>query len=260
MARLEQLDQLKPFRQDRLRTGFFLDFDGTLAPVVLEPAAARPLPAVPDLLEDLAASYGLVAIVSGRRAPDLLDRLGVAGPRLVGLYGAEEIIGGVLRQPREATAWRATASVLAGQAAELIVATGLVGCEVELKDMALSIHYRKAVPAEPPPALLQWARSAAPAAGFQWGIGRMVMELKPSGISKAGTIERLIKELGLANAVLAGDDTADVEAMARAKEIVPSRLLRIGVRSPEQPEPLAQNSDIEVVAAASVVSLLQCCV
>lgn len=85
----------------------------------------------------------------------------------------------------------------------------------------------------------------------------MVLELKPAAISKAGTIERLINELGLRNAVLAGDDTADVDAMARAKQIVPGHLLRIGVRSKEEPEAMTTHSDVQVESVDDLVTLLQ---
>ncbi len=240
-----------------MRTGFFLDFDGTLSRVVPEPAAAKPLPGVPELLEALTSSYRLVAIVSGRRATDLLERIGVRGPRLVGLHGAEEIVRGELRQPAEAAAWRAAARRLAEEASELIVDEGLVGCEVEPKDLAVSVHYRKAVPPEPPEELLEWARSKASLFGFHFGIGRMVLEFRPAPISKAGTLERLMREFRLANAVLAGDDTADVEAMARAKEVVPGHLLRIGMRSREEPPDLLEHSDVQAESGEQLVKLLQ---
>src|SRR3954469_18159782 len=70
--------------------GIVTDFDGTLAPIVLDPAAARALPGVGPLLGRLAARYSRVGVVSGRPAAFLLDRLGpVEGLRLVGLYGLE---------------------------------------------------------------------------------------------------------------------------------------------------------------------------
>src|SRR5213593_3954017 len=46
---------LEPFVRRPHRAAVVTDFDGTLAPIVADPAAARPLAAVPDLLRRLAA-------------------------------------------------------------------------------------------------------------------------------------------------------------------------------------------------------------
>jgi trehalose-phosphatase len=68
-----------------------VDFDGTLAPLVADPATSRPLPAARDALHALAAVDGVrVALVSGRTLADL-RRLGDPPPAaaLVGSHGAE---------------------------------------------------------------------------------------------------------------------------------------------------------------------------
>ena len=67
------------------------DFDGTLAPIVDDPATARPLPESMEALETLTAIPGtVVAVVSGRALADLQDLLG-GNQRihLVGSHGAE---------------------------------------------------------------------------------------------------------------------------------------------------------------------------
>jgi len=70
--------------------GFFLDFDGTLAPIEEDPDAVRPVPgAGPRRWRRLASAVGRVEIVSARPAAFLADRLRAAGPlTLHGLYGA----------------------------------------------------------------------------------------------------------------------------------------------------------------------------
>lgn len=253
---MELIERIEAFRSDRKRTGFFLDFDGTLSRVVPDPDAARPLPGVPEVLEGLSTTYAEVAIISGRRAIDLRQRVGISSPRYVGLYGAEELSDGTLRQPDEAQSWRSSAQRLADQATELIYHEGLVGCEVELKDLAVSVHYRKATPPVPPEILLDWVKAETQRVGFHFGIGRMVIELRPVGISKAGSLERLFLRLQLSHAFVAGDDTADVEAMARAKEIVPGQLLRVGMRSVEEPEGLIEHSDLQIESGEQLVELL----
>jgi hypothetical protein len=56
-----------------------LDFDGTLSPIVPDPASARPLEGVVELLGPLAERFAALALVSGR--PAVADLLGAAaGP------------------------------------------------------------------------------------------------------------------------------------------------------------------------------------
>ncbi|MCA1704111.1 MAG: hypothetical protein LC808_12945, partial [Actinobacteria bacterium] len=57
-------------------TGLFLDFDGTLSEIVHVPSEARPATGARKVLIDLARHFGLVAIVSGRSAHQLLEWLG----------------------------------------------------------------------------------------------------------------------------------------------------------------------------------------
>ena len=59
-------EAVAPLRAQPDRSVLLFDFDGTLSPVVDDPAAAVALPGVPERLERLAASYRLVGAVSGR--------------------------------------------------------------------------------------------------------------------------------------------------------------------------------------------------
>src|SRR5213592_2509000 len=84
---------LEPFVRRPHRAAVVTDFDGTLAPIVADPAAARPLPALPDLLRRLAARFARVGVVSGRPAAFLLEHLGCDGVMLRGIYGLEAVDG-----------------------------------------------------------------------------------------------------------------------------------------------------------------------
>ena len=86
-------DAVAALRHDPSRTAILVDFDGTLAPIVDDPAASRPVAGAPEVLDSLAARYGLVSVVSGRPAGFLQAHLGT-GPRLIGLYGLEEVRDG----------------------------------------------------------------------------------------------------------------------------------------------------------------------
>src|SRR4051812_8239399 len=57
------------------RTALLCDFDGTLAPIVDDPAAAGPLPGAVEVLARLSERLGLVAVVSGRPVSFLTAQL-----------------------------------------------------------------------------------------------------------------------------------------------------------------------------------------
>ena len=254
---MDTAEQIALLRRERSQTGIFLDFDGTLAPIVEDREAAAIVPGGPEVLSALAKLYQLVAFISGRGAADLYPRVGVEGPRYFGLYGAEEMTPAGLVQAPEAAEWRRIVQQLSAQATELIRANGLTGCEAENKDLALSLHYRNSGDAEAPEALAEWARQAAVQNGFQLGTGRMVLELKPPSVSKAEAFVRLAGKSGVRNALVAGDDAADIEMMRRSVGVVPGVLLRVGVVSAEAPAGMLENSDMQVASPYEVVELLE---
>ena len=254
---MELAEQIANLRRSRSTTGIFLDFDGTLAPIVEDREAAAIVPGASEVLSALAKLYRLVAFISGRGAADLHLRVGAEGPRYFGLYGAEEMTGDGLVQSPMAAEWRETAEKLSAQATELIRSHELTGCEVENKDLTVSLHYRHWGQPVPPDSLAEWARRAAADHDFQVGVGRMVLELKPNSVSKAAALQHLAGHVQVQNAVVAGDDAADVEMMRRSADVIPGVLLRVGVASGEAPAGLVENSDFQVGSPHEVVELLE---
>ncbi len=252
--KMQALDVLRAHPET---TGVFLDFDGTLSPVVSEPSAAAIVPGAKAVLEEIARRYKLVAFISGRRAQDLKNRVGARGPRYFGLYGAEEMTDSGLRQSTLAPRWRQSAAELAAEARKVIENQQLAGCEVELKDLAVSVHYRRTGKDEPPDSLMEWVRRAAAAAGFSAGIGRKVVELRPQLVSKAETFEQLVLQTKVRNAFVAGDDSADVEMMRAAELVIPGVVVRAGIRSSEEPDGMAEQADVDVRSPADLVDTLK---
>ncbi len=70
-------DRWDAFRRAPEAAAILTDFDGTLAAIVDDPAAARPLDGVPALLDELADRYALVAVLSGRPVAFLQQLLGL---------------------------------------------------------------------------------------------------------------------------------------------------------------------------------------
>lgn len=237
-------------------SGFVLDFDGTLSRIVEQPAGASPVEGARELLVKLSSRYAAVALLSGRRASDLASIVGAEGVRYLGIYGAEEFRGGQTWQPPEAESWRGMASRLARDAESFLFAEGLEGCEVEFKDLAVSVHFRGSRHRNAGKMIASWAESAAPRRRFEATQGRMVVELRPQGVSKANALERVVGEARLGFLVAAGDDTADVEALERAKTLLGDRALTIGVSSDETPPGLEDASDMVVSSPSDLVKLL----
>ena len=79
-----------------------LDFDGTLSPIVADPAAARAHPGAVAALRRLAPLAGTLAIITGRPAPAAVEygRFDlVPGLIVLGHYGWERWHSGVLTSP-----------------------------------------------------------------------------------------------------------------------------------------------------------------
>ncbi len=75
-----------------------VDFDGTLSPIVDDPARARAAPGAAEALVALAARFGLVAVMSGRPT-DFLRTVVPAEVVLSGLYGLEVVRDGRADRP-----------------------------------------------------------------------------------------------------------------------------------------------------------------
>jgi trehalose 6-phosphate phosphatase len=244
---------LVPLREHAGEAALFLDYDGTLAPIVPDPAGARPLRGVPELLARLAERLGLVAVVSGRPARFLLEALDrPPGVHLAGLYGMEEVAGdGVVRTAPEAERFRATVEEVTRAAA----GEAPPGVEVEPKGLTVTLHWRRA------PAEAQWVRETARRAALRTGLvaqpGRMAVELRPPvGVDKGTLVERWSRGYGVA--VFFGDDLGDLPAFAVLGALAGRgvSVARVAVADDETPPEVAAAADLVVDGPREAVHLL----
>lgn len=245
------------FRKDPGSSGFILDFDGTLSPVVSDPSTASMVAGADSVLRDLVSRYAVVAMVSGRRAQDVAERVAVRGLRYIGLHGGEEYLDGEVKQPPDAEDLKRQAASLAQDAAALIESEGLRGCRVERKDMAVSLHFRNAEDPGAGDILLAWAQEHEPSEGFKMALGRKVIEFRPVGFSKASAVEAVVGEHGLRQLLVAGDDLTDVEAMRRAGDMGGLTALRVGVGSAEAPAGLSDQTEVMVGSSEELLQFLR---
>ncbi|HUA29507.1 MAG TPA: trehalose-phosphatase [Streptosporangiaceae bacterium] len=199
-----------------------VDYDGTLSPIVSDPAAAVPHPGAIAALRDVSARAGTVAVITGRPALAAVEIGGLAavpGLIVLGSYGRERWESGTLTAPPVPPGVAAAREELPGVLAE---AGAPDGTWTEDKSEALAVHTRRT--AEPGQAL-ERLRGPLTALAERTGLavepGRMVIELRPPGADKGQTLEDLVSERPVSAVMYCGDDLGDgpaFQAVARLRE------------------------------------------
>lgn len=237
---------------DLAHSAILTDFDGTLAQVVDDPAAALPLPGAAAILDRLAERAHTVAIISGRPLSFLIAHF---GPHitLAGLYGLEIRRDGEVTRPDEVEVWRTVVTETAARArAELPPQI-----RIEPKGLAITLHYREA------PGLRRtvetWAQRRARTSGLRLAEARCSVELNPPlAVDKGTVVAGLADAPGVRHACYLGDDHADVAAFEaldrlRAKGIATHT---IAVRGSETPDTVVAAAERTVDGPAQALALL----
>jgi trehalose 6-phosphate phosphatase len=235
-----------------------LDFDGTLAPIVSEPSAARPHPDVPPALQRLATGVGTLAIITGRPAQVAVELGGFAsipGLVVIGQHGFERWEGGQLTSPPPPPEVATARARLPGA---LAAAGAPEGTWVEDKGHALVVHVRRA--ADPQAALAQLTGPMAEFAaemGLDSKPGRLVIELRPSGINKGTALTKLIAERDPAAVLFAGDDLGDLPAFDAVRAARAEGRQGVAVCSAsDEVNALAEHADLVLDGPKKVGALL----
>jgi trehalose 6-phosphate phosphatase len=182
------------------------DYDGVLARLRDDPAAAVPEPGIGDLLARLAAVDGVtVALVSGRGVDDLRQTSGLAGPfRWIGSHGAEfdgPLTGDLAARRDE----------LAAALAPLVDA--VPGARLEVKPASAAVHVRTVADRDAAQRLLDAAASGpGAAADLTAKPGKDVLELAVTDADKGSALRRLREQVHAAAVLYLGDDVTDEDA------------------------------------------------
>ncbi len=252
-GRVEVPDPLGVMVEDAVHAALFVDFDGSLAPIVDDPAAARVLPAARAALARLVPLLGRIAVVSGRPVAFLVEALGIDRIVYAGTYGLERMVEGAVVVDPRVVPWLDAVARAADDAE-----TALPGLLVERKGrVAVTIHWRTEPDRGPDAAA--WAEAAAARFGLDAPLrGRMAVELRPPvPVDKGTTVVDLAKDA--TTAAFAGDDAGDLPAfdalhmLERAGEL--RHAITIGVASDEGPAEV-RDADVVVDGPGGLARLL----
>jgi trehalose-6-phosphatase len=231
------VDALSLLAAEPGRAGLFLDVDGTLAPIVDDPASSRVPEATRRELGRLAGRYALVACVSGRSGERAQEIVGVDGLTYVGEHGLE--------LDPEAEDWAPRIHAFGAAA----------GWPAEDKPLSAAFHYRTAADREGARRVLEEVERAARAEGFRTRWGRLVLEvLPPLETSKGTAVRRLLATHGLRRGLYAGDDATDLDGFAALDGL--EAAVRVAVVSTEGPSDLGARADVVVASPEELATLL----
>ncbi|MEC4723166.1 trehalose-phosphatase [Noviherbaspirillum sp. CPCC 100848] len=192
---------------DIVRPGMLcaFDFDGTIAPIVDDPAAARVAPSVLRRLAVL-AEFTPVAIITGRSLEDISLRLDFFPEFVIGNHGMEGLPGEEWNEERYRLSCRAWLHDLQG-------ALGRAGLDpaiwIEDKIYSLSVHYRLAQdPQAMESKLRRLLEDTLP--GVKIVDGKFVFNLLPADAPDKGQALEMLRDLVRApSALYVGDDVTD---------------------------------------------------
>lgn len=235
-----------------------LDFDGTLAPLVLDPTTSRLVDGAHEAIEALAQRGAQVAIITGRAAATAIElsRLqDVDGLVVHGLYGAEQWRAGeVTTQPDSAQIECARAPV-----AEAVAHTpGTDEVWIEDKRLSLVVHTRQSAD---PAGLLETLRAPITAIAADCGLevhdGHFVLELRLSGFDKGRVLSALVAEQQPSAVLFCGDDVGDLPAFEYIVTLRNQGVDAFGVLVGPGNGALVQAADVRVDTPAQLVTLLR---
>ncbi len=194
----------------------FLDYDGTLVPLVPKPREARPDAELLRTLARLGRAPRLrTAILSGRPLEWLQDALPISGLYLAGVYGSQiQSPDGGLFHRVDPEVTRRTVGQVKTIWEELI--QGRSGFMIEDKGISVAMHSRQADREEAAAVEARAQAVAAERAGSELRVlsGVHYIELAPRAANKGEAVKWIIRRFPFQGAlvVYVGDDIVDEEA------------------------------------------------
>lgn len=218
------------------------DFDGTLADVVPDPAAAHACPDALETLQELAMLLADVIVLSSRPPDQLAALVPISGVRLIGDSG--------LAAPRHAQ--REALDRFNTEALRIL--DHIPGTWLEAKPASTAVHFRNAtVDGQQMLSLLQpllhGTRLSAAA-------GRKVVEVHAPNVGKGSALAALLPGEDPAAVICFGDDENDRTMFDYVSGLAVPHLV-VGVWSAEAPSDLFSRCDLVVQGPAGAIAVLR---
>ena len=218
----------------------FLDYDGTLTPIVSRPDQAGLSNSTREILRTLAAKAP-VSILSGRELKDVCKRVSIDEIIYAGSHGFD-VAGprGLRRQ--EATEFLPALNVAEKELREKLV--GVAGVFVERKRFSIATHYRNVNESDFPRLERTVSEVAARYRKLRRIDGKKVYELLPDiAWDKGKAVLWLLKILALEHAqarpIYLGDDRTDEDAFRALEQ------RGVGILVSEEPRPTAASYSLK---------------
>ncbi len=212
------------------------DFDGTLAPIVPDPAAAEMPVELRHCLRSIASRRDVtLAVVSGRALEDLRRRVAIPGAVCAGNHGLEIAMGSDRFHAVDMSLHRPVLRMVLDRLRDRV--TQVPGALVEDKGSTVTVHFRNV-----PQAQHRRVRGAVSAVAedakdlVRMREGRKVLELRPRLDWNKGSAVKWIRERcghGSPLSCYLGDDETDEDAFT----VIPEG---ISIRIDPQPETRAR--------------------
>lgn len=228
------------------------DFDGTLAPIVEDPAQAYADPSAVAALGRLGQHIGRVVVITGRAARAAVhlggfrEVAGLDSMIVLGQYGVERwnAADDEYIIPPEPPQMNAVAEELP----EVLHSVGLAGARIEYKGRAIAVHTRRLT--DPQGALVRLEgplRELAARHGLVVEPGKKVWEIRARGMDKGVALCSIVDETGARQVIFAGDDLGDLPAFRAVRELASAGVAGLLVCSASTEEAaLAELSDAVV--------------
>lgn len=259
-AALEEL--LAPIREQPDQAAVLTDVDGTIAPIVQRPTDARVPEETRAVLAELADRYALVACLSGRRAAEARQIVGLDQLAYSGNHGFELLLPGA-SEPRpdpsldghESDAPRFIGGLDPAQLER-------AGIRTEDKGAIVALHWRGAENEGAAESLAHEIAADADWKGLVTHHGRKVLEIRPNvPINKGIAVAALIPSRPITRAFYGGDDRTDVDAFTALRALSEDGSLDavacVAIGSTEAPPEVAAAADLTVAGPDGYVEVLR---
>lgn len=244
-------DKVKSVFLSEKKPVFFLDYDGTLTPIVQRPELAVISKDMKDVVQQLSKRF-TTAIVSGRMREDVEKLAGIKGILYAGSHGFDILGMGIsLIEPRAKQAIPLIAEIAKQISKEL---GGIPGILIEEKKFSLAVHYRLVEEEHIPKIKDLLQKVIRDNRSLRLMSGKKVFEILPNiDWDKGKAVRWIMQTLGIswsdASVVYIGDDTTDEDAF----RIVRTR--GIGILVSDKPEESA--ADFQLSSTEEVKKLFK---